>query len=79
VSATHYTEALAEAWRRYRELPYVDNEPPPAWTRPIFQAAVLRPNGERPSYTEDGHVHGLSPKAVQLGDDGERLFSGPTF
>jgi hypothetical protein len=75
VRAANVTDALAEAWRQYRELPYVDAEAPPEWTQPIIQAALLRPNGEKPTgpyassrrrWGDDRDlVEGLSPEAIR--------------
>jgi hypothetical protein len=33
VAAEDKSAALAEAWRQYRELPYIDGEQPPRWTQ----------------------------------------------
>jgi len=74
VAAETPLDAIKEAWRQYRELPYVDGETPPAWARPIVQAALQRPNGESPWIETQGDwyhptpsiVRNLSPKAKTL-------------
>lgn len=48
VAAASEEEALAEAWRRYRELPYVDGAQPPSWTWARIGPAQRRFGGERP-------------------------------
>lgn len=50
VAAADPQAAVCEAWRRYRELPFVDSEYPPPWTLPRLGEALERHNGERPFY-----------------------------
>lgn len=73
VRAADVTDALAEAWRQYRELSYIDGEQPPDWTFSVVQPALGRVNGERPTVTHNpsgdwyhpgpDHVEGIGPEA----------------
>lgn len=53
VLAADRSAALAEAWRQYRELPYVDGEQPPRWAQ-----AQVRPATESayPVIASDGYA-----------------------
>lgn len=64
VAAEHPALAVQEAWRRYRELPYVDGETPPEWAHPIVQSADDRLKGERPTIETQGDWYHPMPSLV---------------
>lgn len=52
VVASDRRGALAEAWRQYRELPYIDGEQPPGWAQAECMAAN---RSAMPTIAADGY------------------------
>lgn len=53
LAAPSARDAIIEAWRRYRELPWVDGEYPPWWTKARAGDALRRYFGEQPMQIGD--------------------------
>lgn len=68
VVAATSRDAVAEAWRLYRDLNYVDCEPAPAWTRPMVGRGLDRPEniggGVMRDPTDADEIY--APSAVHL-------------
>ena len=81
VTALSPEGALIEAWRQYRNLPYIDMEKPPEWTYPIVQPALGRPgDGEAPTVTPHPGAdwyHPQPPIVAGFGPESFRPYGEP--